>query len=289
MEQNKKYYFISGLPRSGSTLLCNILNQNPRFHATSTSGVVTLLLMIRDNWESITDFRATETDMEKFRVMKAVLPSFYNDKKAEVIFDKSRGWPSQYEMIESLIGGTAKTLVCVRDIRDVLSSFEKIWRKESASRLIPQQKQFREQFQTIQGRCDVWMMPGQPVGQAYNSIKDALARGFGDRMHFVFFEKLTRDPETVMRDIYAFLEEPYFDHNFDHIEQTTKEDDRAHGFTDLHTIKEKIQPVESDWRTVLGPFAEKYGALNFWDTALHIKNIKSSALKKVKEQSSRQQ
>ncbi len=29
----QQYYFISGLPRSGSTLLGAILNQNPRFKA----------------------------------------------------------------------------------------------------------------------------------------------------------------------------------------------------------------------------------------------------------------
>ena len=32
-------HFISGLPRSGSTLLAGILRQNPRFHAGMTSPV----------------------------------------------------------------------------------------------------------------------------------------------------------------------------------------------------------------------------------------------------------
>jgi len=30
----KQVFFISGLPRSGSTLLCNILAQNPEFFVT---------------------------------------------------------------------------------------------------------------------------------------------------------------------------------------------------------------------------------------------------------------
>ena len=38
-----KLHVITGLPRSGSTLLCNILNQNPKFNATSTSTVVSML------------------------------------------------------------------------------------------------------------------------------------------------------------------------------------------------------------------------------------------------------
>jgi sulfotransferase len=35
----KKIHFINGMPRSGSTLLCNILAQNPKFHVTPTSYV----------------------------------------------------------------------------------------------------------------------------------------------------------------------------------------------------------------------------------------------------------
>ena len=37
-----KLHFISGLPRSGSTLLAGILRQNPRFHAAMTGPVGSL-------------------------------------------------------------------------------------------------------------------------------------------------------------------------------------------------------------------------------------------------------
>ena len=35
--------FQSSLPRSGSTLLSNIVGQNPEFHVTPTSGLLDLL------------------------------------------------------------------------------------------------------------------------------------------------------------------------------------------------------------------------------------------------------
>ena len=37
-------HFISGLPRSGSTLLAAILRQNPRFHAAMSSPVGSLFM-----------------------------------------------------------------------------------------------------------------------------------------------------------------------------------------------------------------------------------------------------
>ena len=38
----QKFHFISGLPRSGSTLLAAILRQNPRIHAAMSTPVGSL-------------------------------------------------------------------------------------------------------------------------------------------------------------------------------------------------------------------------------------------------------
>jgi sulfotransferase len=104
----------------------------------------------------------------------------------------------------------------------------------------------------------------QPVGLAYNRINDAINRGFGDRMFLIDFDFLTRDPETAMKNIYKFLDEPYFSHNFDNVEQVTVEDDSVHFFKNLHTIRPKVEPMEPQWPKVLGQFAEKFGSMNFW-------------------------
>ena len=40
---DKTYHFITGLPRSGSTLLTAILKQNPRFHASITDSLATIV------------------------------------------------------------------------------------------------------------------------------------------------------------------------------------------------------------------------------------------------------
>ena len=40
----EQIFFQSSLPRAGSTLLQNILGQNPEFYVTPTSGVLELFL-----------------------------------------------------------------------------------------------------------------------------------------------------------------------------------------------------------------------------------------------------
>src|SRR4051794_4991565 len=56
----KKYCFISGLPRSGSTLLANLLAQNPRFHASATSGILDVVFGVRNHWDQLPQFQAMD-------------------------------------------------------------------------------------------------------------------------------------------------------------------------------------------------------------------------------------
>jgi sulfotransferase len=152
--------------------------------------------------------------------------------------------------------------VPVRNLSDVLASFEKLHRKavarNSGGRPPGETAQNYFQMQTVVGRCEWWMREDQPVGLAYVRICDALARGLRDRLHLVVAEELTRRPAEVMQGIYDFLGEKPFMHDFEHVEQVTREDDGAHGHEDLHTIRPKVEPIESTWRQVLGPIGEKW-------------------------------
>ncbi len=261
----KKYYFISGLPRAGSTLLANILAQNPRFHVTGTSGIMDVIFGVRNAWDnSIIEFKAAPNEPAKKRVMRGILDSFYDDVEKPVVFDKSRGSLSLLEMPETILDSKAKVLVPVRDLRDVLSSFEKLWRVNSKSSQLMVEQSNYFQFQTTQGRAEFWMRADQPVGLAYNRVTDAIQRGFGDRMFLVDFDDMTREPEVTFKKIYEFLGEQNFKHNFKRVEQVTWEDDSVHGFKGLHDIRPNVAPIEPQWPTVLGTFAEQYGRLNFW-------------------------
>ncbi len=260
----KTFHFIAGMPRSGSTLLCNILAQNPRFHTTGTSGIMDVMFNVRNVWDNLIEFKAAPDEAAKTRVLRGILESYYSTQPNPVVFDKCRGWLSLLEMAEAVLGRKAKVLVPVRDLRDVLASFEKLWRDKSKTRQVGQESANYFRFQTAQGRTEVWMQPDQPVGLAYARITDALNRGFGDRMFLVDFDDLTRNPNETMKAIYNFLDEPFFEHDFENVKQVTWEDDSVHGFAGLHDIRPKVAPIEPQWPKILGPFAEKYDELNFW-------------------------
>jgi len=269
----KTIHFIAGLPRSGSTLLCNLLAQNPRIQTTSTSGIINIVNLVHDEWKNVfgtVDHPAAAADRK--RVLEGIMQDYFDDDSTDdrpIVFDKSRGWLGQLWLAELALGRKVKVLVCVRDIRDVIASFEQLWRKNAGTWGQPQEQGYYLDWQTVEGRCDVLMRQDQVVGGAYARIKTALTRGALDRMHFVEFEKMTANPRDTTRAIYEFLGEPLFAHDFENVEQVTWEDDFMHGIPGLHKIRQNIKPVPPNWPRLLGNFANKYTPLNnLWRHAI---------------------
>lgn len=263
----RRHYFISGLPRAGSTLLCNIMAQNPKFYVSpATSGCHDVLFNIRNQWDRLIEHQAEGVDYERLRnVLRAGLDAYHTTDK-EVVIDKGRGWLSLIEMLEFIKREPVKIIVPVRDISEVLASFERLWRRSTSQSqwVFEQEDYFRAQ--TVEGRCDIWSDRAQPVGLAYNRVKDAIARGHSDRMLFVEFDDLTGRPEQTMRSVYEFLGEEPFVHDYDQVEQVTSEDDvNVHRIPGLHMIRPKVEPVPKMALDVLGSaMVKKYENSEIW-------------------------
>jgi len=255
MSKNKTIYMVAGLPRSGSTLLMNILGQNPDFYVTPTSGILDMLLHIRNGWDVNHGFRAMDNEQSeeiKRNVLQSMLYTYFDHVEQPICVDKNRGWPGYLEMAAELLGGKdkVKVLLTVRDLRDVVASFEMLHRKTSALGITPQEKADPKKFRTAVGRLEAFIDQDQPVGRAFNIIRDAFTRGWGDQIKIIEYETLTNKPDKTLKSVYKFLEQPYFNHDFDNVEQITHEDDAVHGFKDLHKIRNKVEPQAPKWPQV---------------------------------------
>jgi len=257
----ERFCFVAGLPRSGSTLLLNVLGQNPRFHVTSTSGVPDLINSVRAQWDTTLELKASGNDAAKRRVMAAILPAMYATVDKPVVFDKSRSWLPWLELLSDAYGDV-KVLVPVRDCRAILASFEKLWRKNYL-RWPAVTSEVHCQQQSVEGRCSVHLAASGMLCIAHNRVRDALLRGFRKSMCFVQYEDLCFSPAETMAHIYAFLGEHSFTHDFKNIKQITVEDDAVYGFGKLHEVRTAVVAGPDDWKEVLGPFGEQFARLNF--------------------------
>jgi sulfotransferase len=249
----EKLFYQSSLPRSGSTLLQNILAQNPDIYATPTSGVLELVFGARVNYTESPEFKAQDPELMRtgFQAFcREGMLAYYNaitDKK--YVVDKSRGWGIHYDLL-NFIHPNPKIVCMVRDLRDIFASMENNFRKNpEKSKEILNWAQM--QGTTVPKRVDIWIS-GQPVGMAIERLSEMIRMGIDSKILFVKFEDLCLYPETEMTRIYQYLDIPYYHHDFDNIEQVTKEDDEVYGLFGDHVIRKKLEPVPSKAKALLG-------------------------------------
>lgn len=257
--KNRKYVFICGMPRAGSTVLSALLAQNPRHFTTSTSPVIEVIVNMRNNWFASPTTRAAPHDDEDTMIttmMRGAFDGAYATDKP-VIFEKSRGWCFQPEMAEMLTVDKERTenkevyfLVCVRDLREILASFERKFRQSIDTRT-PLNK-----ATTIERIEDNMKMDGL-VGGPLAAVRECVVRGYRKHMLIIDHKKICEHPRRVMDAIYRFIDEKPFDHNFENIVNVNPEDDLIWGFKNLHRIESKIKEVPETWQRVFsGPLLE---------------------------------
>ena len=249
----EKIFYQSSLPRAGSTLLQNILAQNPDIYATPTSGVLELVFAARANYTDSPEFKAQDPELMKtaFQAFcKHGMDAYYSaitDKK--YVVDKSRGWGIHYDFL-NFIQPNPKILCMVRDLRDVFASMENNYRKHP-DKSNPILNWAQMSGTTVPKRIDIWAQ-SQPVGLAIERLGELFRLGYASNILFVKFEDLCLYPKSEMIRIYEYLGIPYHDHDFDNIEQVTKEDDEVYGQFGDHTIRKKLEPVQSRAKQLLG-------------------------------------
>jgi sulfotransferase len=257
----KEFFFISGLPRSGSTLLSAILRQNPEFYADITSPVLDLMA------STINIITASESnylvDEDRRRhILKSILNSFYKEVTPNTVFDTSRGWTAKTSLLKDLFPQT-KIICCVRDLPWILDSFERILAKNS---LYGAALTDNDANQTVTTRCDALMDVKKEghVVKPYYFLEEGLLLN-PDMIMLVEYESLCKQPESVMRELYGFINKPYFNHDFKNVEYENEMFDKALNMKSLHTVRKEVTWQE---RPSILPKSvwEKYSGKEFWRT-----------------------
>src|SRR5258707_7881091 len=99
----RKFHFISGMPRSGSTLLAAILNQNPRFRSGMTSPLADIMGGEMAETSSKNDFSFDVSDEQRVAMLRRLLENLYAAQAdAGVGLDTSPLLSSRMEFLETL-------------------------------------------------------------------------------------------------------------------------------------------------------------------------------------------
>lgn len=224
---NTTLHFLAGLPRSGSTVLAAILNQNPKTHVSTTSGLGAALDSLATTWHKEPLLEKNDPNRRKLaNAMRGLINGYYEEQTSKpVVIDKNRNWPVPVIMsaMTEVLGRKPKIIATVRSVPDCMASFVRVAKPENLDDFIATSSlvnHLKASYQTLE------------AGYKY------------DKSNFLIveYEDLLANPKRELDRIHKFLELPSFKYNFNNIDgSTVKEDDEnLHGVSGLHDIKPKL-------------------------------------------------
>lgn len=222
----KSIYFLSGLPRTGSTLLTSILSQNPNLHTEGNSALCQLM------WDAQVSCWNTEQLRNKPEFQNKLLssiPELFYENVSNNIVDKCRSWtlPANLELIDKYITKSPKIIVMLRPIVDIIKSFVLI--------------------RSMNG----WNNPeigllddgSEPIMRSLDGIRYAKSID-SEKFIYIWYDDLISNPKQTINKIYQFCGWDEFDHRFNDIKNLTPERDDLLGLLGLHDIRPELKRRE---------------------------------------------
>jgi sulfotransferase len=225
----KKFIALSGLPRSGSTLLSSILSQNPDIHAEGNSAVCQMIWDLDQSCSNNCQeqLKANNRQQTKFDVISAIPHIYYKDITSSVIVDKCRSWtlPANLYLLQEYITVNPKIIVLERPLIDIVKSFISL-RKEN---------NWKDDFE--KGLLDDG---SEPIVRSLNGIKWAKENNVNNTFLFIKYDDLINRTKETINQIYSFIDEPIFEHDFNNIINKHPEDDTFYNMIGQHDIRPTI-------------------------------------------------
>ncbi len=256
-----RYHFISGLPRSGSTLLAALLRQNPAVAAGISSPVGGLFHAVHGVMGAGNEISVMLDEDQRQRILRGLFENYYADRQDKaLILDTNRAWCARIPALKRLFPD-AKVICCVRSVAWVMDSIERLVREHpfGDSKLWNNDSERSNVFT----RVEALSQQDRFVGYAWSALKEAVYGEHASSLLLVDYDLLAAAPAKVMDLIYDFLGAPRFAHDFDNVVFDAPAFDQNLGLPGLHRVRGKVE-LQSR-RSLLPPdlFA-RLDDLSFW-------------------------
>lgn len=265
---DKTFHFLTGLPRSGGTLLSSLLNQNPDIYSTPISPLPTFMWefsQLAENTEQVK--RNVENQIKTEILFSSFLNTYYKEVEKPIVIEREKSWgtPANLNLIKKYVSPTPKILVTVRDILEIIASFVKMNPQYLKNDVVNSgffSTNYRSQKDNI---SEMVMAHNGDVDKALLSLASAFYPENKGMFHIVEYKDLVLQPEDTMNKIYDFLDLPHYKHNFNKIEKVEKDDDEALGLPkNLHEIRKSLSQSSTNVDILSDYIQHKYSNMEFW-------------------------
>jgi sulfotransferase len=264
----KKFYFLSGLPRSGNTLLSALLNQNPDIYSTPLSPLPGLMWDYKSSLQYMEHTsRNLENNVRAEKLLSSFISNFYINVKESVVIDREKGWgtPGNLDLIKRFITPTPKIIVTVRDILEIIASFVAMDADYLKTNTADSNAFFNNYRSPKDCIVEYLMRPNGDIDKSLLSVASAFYPENKGMFHIVEYNDLVAKPEETMSGIYKFLELPDYKHDFNNVEKIESDNDEILGLPkNLHDIRKSLSKSKTSTNILSDYIKHKYSNMEFW-------------------------
>lgn len=245
----KQLFFLSGIARSGSTLLGSILNQNPDIYVTPTSPLMDIFCLTEQIYNKVNIQYTFDKNTTLSNLQTSLANNFYANIDKKYIFDKHRGWPKNVTQIKNNITDTPKIICTYRPIAENICSFLKLIENDPNNSVDRELRELGLPCDTYHRSLKLWY---NYSNDPYESLKYGLEH-HRENLLIVNYDDIITNIDNEISRIYNFLEIPKYNHSYTNISNTCGEQkDEAWGFKNLHDIRDTITKTSNDPAKILG-------------------------------------
>lgn len=239
---DSRLYFLSGMPRSGSTVLSALLKQHPKIYVSPTSPLSELVSVVEKTWLQLDSQFTMPYPNHTKDLSFFMMHGFYSSVDRPIIFDKSRSWPSLVPGLLKVFEEPPKIICTVRDISEVLSSFYRLypWGQTQPNYievLLFQRGLENTGFNRLKILWETMVKP------SWDSLRFGLEQA-PHCIHLVEYKDLLTHKQQCLDGIYKFCGIDPICNDFDNISIEKEEIDEKWGIDELHTIRPKLERRE---------------------------------------------
>lgn len=241
---------VTGLPRSGSTLICQLLAEHPEIYCDGMSSPLFGALQALRAHLSDSDFMLAQLDGQFPRVYsrlqracRAFATAWWDETDCPVVVDKHRGWLNQIELALE-IDPDVKMVVCLRELGQVFGSIEAQHQK-TLWLDFPDDLAARSPY----ARAEALFAPQGVVGGPLRSLQAVqdYPPERQERLYFVVFEHLMLEPVRVMSDLFAWLGLAPQEISPQNLTVRPSEADSFYRFKYPHRTRASVKPPQRYW------------------------------------------
>ena len=234
---------VTGLPRAGSTLLCQLLAQHPEIHCDGHSSPLCNMLLGIRRMVSDDQFFLSQLD-DSFDsayarlagAMQGFLRGWSEDHGKKAVVDKNRAWLHAIEMLLQL-APEARLIVCLRELGQIYGSIESQHQKTILVDFIDHLADY-DRF----GRADALFAKDKSIGApmiSLHAVQD-LPDSVKKRLYFLRFEDLMANPAGCMSHLYDWLGLSAFTIDPQNLQTGIQESDSHYRMKYLHRQSTRI-------------------------------------------------